>query len=326
MDAKLDLRTLELAAAVAECGSMSEVARRFGLTQSAVSQAVGRVEAMIGARILHRESRPMSATKAGRVLAHELRELSLGFSRALEAARAAADRPELPQLRLGLLDTIAATIGAYLVKELLDGAAALRLSTWSGLAPAHSDALARRAIDAAITCDAMDDVPNLLRHPLFREPYFLLVPKDLAPRLRGVGLRDVLERHRLIRHSARSFMGIQVERHLRRSGLEPAQVLEFDGSDALAAMVAIGVGVAIVTPLCLLQATASAGEVEGLPLPGPSISREIFLVTQRDIGSVGARIARLTRELLQAHALPRIHAMAPWLAQHPDLQVLTDRK
>lgn len=324
MDSKLDLRTLELAAAVAECGSMSEAARRFGLTQSAVSQAVRRVETVIGARLLNRDRRPMSATRAGQVLARELRELSLEVTRAIDAARAAADRPELPDLRLGLLDTIAGTIGAHLVKELLEGAAALRLSTWSGLAPAHSEALTRHAIDAAVTCDAMEDTADLLRHPLFREPYFLLVPKGQGAALRGRSLKEVLARHRLIRHSARSFMGIQVERHLRRVGLEPDQVLEFDGSDALLAMVAIGVGVAVTTPLCLLQAAASAEAVEALPLPGPGFTREILLVTRRDIGPVGERMAQLTRELLRARALPRLHALVPWLARHPDLRIETE--
>ena len=40
MDPVLDLKILQIAAAVAESGSMLEASQRYGMTQSAVSQAV----------------------------------------------------------------------------------------------------------------------------------------------------------------------------------------------------------------------------------------------------------------------------------------------
>ncbi|WP_461319508.1 helix-turn-helix domain-containing protein [Bradyrhizobium barranii] len=42
-----DLRSLQIVAAVADSGSMLEASRQFGMTQSAVSQAVRRAEAAV---------------------------------------------------------------------------------------------------------------------------------------------------------------------------------------------------------------------------------------------------------------------------------------
>ncbi|WP_244621922.1 LysR family transcriptional regulator [Neomesorhizobium albiziae] len=310
----IDLRTLEIVAAVIDTGSMSSAGSRFGLTQSAVSQAVRRAEKEIGATLLHRDRRPLLPTHAGSVLAGQAEEVMQRIIRAVETVRAAAAMPERLDLRLGLVDSFAGTIGAYLVKELVDGAFALRLTAWSGLAFSHTEALMRRAIDAAVTSDPMEGLDDIVRYPLFREPYLLLVPKDVGPDCKDQDLREILSRHHLIRHSARSHSGAHVDRHLRRLGLEPPRMLEFDTSDSLLAMVATGVGVAITTPLCLLQGAAYADGVEVLPLPGPGFSRELTFVTRREeFATLGPRIADLARNLVRVRALPQFAKLAPWV-------------
>ncbi|UCI32052.1 LysR family transcriptional regulator [Mesorhizobium sp. B4-1-4] len=314
MRGSIDLRTLEIAAAAIESGSMSTAGSRFGLTQSAVSQAVGRAEKEIGAKLLHRNRRPLVPTSAGSVLAVQIREVVQRVSRVVDTVRSAAAMPERLDLRLGLVDSFAGTIGAYLVKELVDGALALQLTAWSGLAFSHTEALMRHAIDAAVTSDPMEGLDDVVRYPLFREPYLLLVPKDLGPDCRDHDLREILSRHHLIRHSARSHSGTHVERHLRRLGLEPPRMLEFDTSDSLVAMVATGVGVAITTPLCLLQGAAYIDGVEVMPLPGPGFSRELTFVTRsEEFVTLGPRIAELARNIVKVRALPRFLKLAPWL-------------
>ena len=72
-------------------------------------------------------------------------------------------------------------------------------------------------------------------------------------------------------------------------------------------------GVAITTPLCLLQGIAHAANVAVLPLPGPGFSRELLLVTRRgDLSSLAPRIADIARNTISAQAMPRISALVPW--------------
>lgn len=320
MPSEHDLRAFEIAAAVVEEGSMSGAARRLGLTQSAVSQAVRRAEADIGASVLHRGKRPLRPTEAGRVLAAEMRQISLRIQTGLERIRRAAQQPELLDLRLGMIDTFAATAGPGLVRELMGGAMALRLTVHSGLAIAHTDALNHHGLDAIIvTSDALEPFEGIDSFTLFSEPYVLIAPLAWRERLKGLSLREVLEQCRLIRYSARSHMGLQVERHLRRLGLEAPPVLSFDTSDALVAMVARGVGVAIVTPLGLLQARIHQPHLWIAPLPGPRMSREIVLATRSgEFRELGPRIAEAARQLLRQRTLAEIVEIIPWLEGEAD--------
>jgi DNA-binding transcriptional LysR family regulator len=111
----------------------------------------------------------------------------------------------------------------------------------------------------------MSDLDDIERFPFYREPYVLVVPRGLREELEGQELAAIFEKHRRVRHSERSYVGGQVERHLSRSGLRPPRAFEFDTSDSLVAMVATGMGVAITTPLCLLQGIAHASHVSVLP-------------------------------------------------------------
>jgi DNA-binding transcriptional LysR family regulator len=316
-----DFRTLQVVAAVAETGSMLETSRRFGMTQSAVSQAVRRAEKALGVLLFDRSQRPLAMTRAGRILAARVADLSQDFDALVVDLRAAAALPERADLRLGLVDSYAGTVGAYLVKELVTGSTALSLSAWSGLAQSHAEALMRRTIDAAITCDAMEDLNDVERYPFYREPYLLVVPRDLEAEFARLELGEILSRSRLVRHSERSYVGAQIERHLSRLGLRPPRVFEFDTSDGLIAMVATGMGVAITTPLCLLQGIAHVHRVSVLPLPGPGFFRDLLLVTRRgDLSMLAPRIAEIARSTILEQAMPRVQTLAPWFnasAAHP---------
>jgi DNA-binding transcriptional LysR family regulator len=318
-----DLRVLEVAAVVIEEGSMSAAGIRLGMTQSAVSQAMKRAETHIGAPLVHRDRRPLGPTEAGRALLVHMREITLRVERAVEAMRAAAARPEREDLRLGMIDTFASTVGPLLVRSLMDGSIAVRVSAYSGLVPAHAEALLRNEIDAAVTSDPMEGVDELNRFPLFREPFLLVAPIAWADTLRNRPLEDLLFEHRLIRYSARSHMGAQIERHLRRLRIEHPQALSFDTSDSLLAMVANGMGVAITTPLCLLQAAIHRPALEVMPLPATGVSRTITLVTrQGGLDTLGPRIAEATRGLLRKWTLPQIAAQIPWMAGAVESMVL----
>ncbi|WP_035728474.1 LysR family transcriptional regulator [Bradyrhizobium murdochi] len=318
-----DLRVLEVAAVVIEEGSMSAAGIRLGMTQSAVSQAMKRAETQIGAPLVHRDRRPLGPTEAGITLLAHMREISLRVERAVEEMRAAAARPEREDLRLGMIDTFASTVGPLLVRSLMDGSIALRVSAYSGLVHAHAEALMRNEIDAAVTSDPMEGVDDLNRFPLFREPFLLVAPISRADTLRNRPLEELLFEHRLIRYSARSHMGTQIERHLRRLRIEHPQALSFDTSDSLLAMVANGMGVAITTPLCVLQGATHRPALEVMPLPATGISRTITLVTRRGgVDTLGPRIAEAARGLLRKWTLPQIAAQVPWLANVIEKMVL----
>lgn len=78
------LRTLVL---VVETGSLTEAGRRTGLTPSAVSKQISRLEESLGVRLLERTTRSVRATDAGLALCQRARPLFEAFADATAAVR-----------------------------------------------------------------------------------------------------------------------------------------------------------------------------------------------------------------------------------------------
>jgi DNA-binding transcriptional LysR family regulator len=69
----VDLNDLDIFVAVVETTSFSKAAVRLGLPKSSVSRAIARLEEGLGARMLHRTTRMVAPSTAGRVLYEKVR-------------------------------------------------------------------------------------------------------------------------------------------------------------------------------------------------------------------------------------------------------------
>lgn len=304
----VELRELTIFLAIAEAGSMSVAARRLGLTQSAVSQAAARLEAVLGAKLFDRDIRPLGLTPAGIAL----RERGAALLRdAHETVAAVRDLGSgaLPHLHLAMLDTVASAMGPHVVTRLRS--MATRWSVWSGLSASHREALLAREVDVIVTADA-DALAgaDIERHDILAEPHLLVLPAAYT------GPADDLARLAatldFIRFSARSHTGRHIEQHLRRMRVEPPARLEFDTSDALLATVAAGLGWTLATPLCILQGAVHLPGLRCLPAPGPRLTRRITLAARRgELGDAPARIAAECIAVFRDICAPRVEAFAP---------------
>ena len=307
----VDLRSLRVFLAVSESGSMTGAALHLGLTQSAVSQSLRQLEGEFKVSLFARDRRPLRLTTAGNLLrerAARLVEEANQLPSLLQEIGAAS----LPVIRVGLVDSFAATVGPHLIRELLQST--LHLSVYSGLSPTHGVALQRRTVDLVVTSDALDDEDGLERHLILREPFVLVMPAEIANESSGLSLDQLAARHPLVRYSARSHMGAQVERHLRRLGIQAPRTIEIDTSDTLVAMVAAGCGWAITTPLCYLQGRAHTARTVPLRLRGPGFERSLVLVSRAgEYAELPRKVALQVHRILKEVVVPEIRRMIPWL-------------
>ena len=118
----------------------------------------------------------------------------------------------------------------------------------------------------------------------------------------------------LVRFNGDSHIGAQIERYLRTQDVAPPNRLEIDTADSLVAMVAGGIGWALITPLCLLQARADPAAVVPLPLPDAGFERELTLVARAsEYGALPRRIARDATEIFRVEWRGQLLRLAPWL-------------
>ncbi|MBI4183187.1 MAG: LysR family transcriptional regulator [Proteobacteria bacterium] len=307
-----DLRSLEIFLAVAETRNMTAAARRLGLTQSAVSQAIKHLEEKAGVALVDRALRPLGLTAAGLVLGEHARDIVVSANQLPQLLRQ-SHNARLPQIRIGLVDSFAASYGAQLIQALRPVAAHIRV--WSGLSGFHAEALLNRNLDVIVNSDAVEDAENLERHALLREPFVLVLPSvHQAEVARVADLAELAQQLSFVRYSARSYFGSRIERQLRRMRIDPPRNLEFDSSDVVIGMVGANLGWTIASPLCLMQARGHWDKVRVLPLPGPGFSRRLTVVAHKgEFGHLPEHVARVARDILEAQFVPALRGFLPWL-------------
>jgi DNA-binding transcriptional LysR family regulator len=315
-----DLRALEAFVTVCEAGSMAVAAQRLGLSQSAVSQCIKTLEHSYGLLLFDRDVRPARPTRAGRALLEQAQEL-LAHARSVSEHLRGSARQDYAQIRLGCVDSFAATVGPALIQALAGSARQLQL--WSGLTPGLSAQLQARELDLAICTESALVDARIVQQALFSEAWVLVLPRK--PRTRGRAPLHTLAELKalpaqmgdipLVRYTQRSVIGQQIERYLRHVGLQAPLRFEFDATDALLSLVAAGLGWAISTPLCLWQSRAWLDQVQVLPLPPSRLGqRDFFLLSHEgEWAGLDETIVRVTRQVLAQHTVPALRKLMPAL-------------
>ena len=101
----------------AECGSFSAAARQLGRAQSAVSTAIGLLEADLGVELFDRSRRNAQLTDAGQLLLLEAREL-LRQAEALENRAQSLSSGNLARLTLALDEALPYAAISTLLREI----------------------------------------------------------------------------------------------------------------------------------------------------------------------------------------------------------------
>jgi len=291
-----DLRSLEIFLAVCDAGAMSSAARALGLTQPAVSQAVGDLERKLGYALFDRTVRPLAVTVAGGLLRQRASAL-IAEARQIGPLLRETEHGRLPLIRVGIVDSLARVLTGPLAAFLATKAD--EVSILSGLTASHASDLLTRRLDLFLGVDDLETWEGLERWQLAREPYVLQLPAGTdAPRT-VPALRKLAQGLPLIRFSSRSQTGLDIEAHIRRLGLEVPRSFEFDSPYGVASMVAEGLGFAITTPLCIREAALPKATYGTANLPGPHIARKLTLVARhRELGRLPRELGEMARRVL----------------------------
>ncbi|MBK6517747.1 MAG: LysR family transcriptional regulator [Polyangiaceae bacterium] len=162
----LDLNLLRVFVVVAEAGGVTAAASKLYLTQPAVSAALKRLSAAIGAPLFAKQGRHLALTSRGERFLQAVRPHLAALS-AAAAAPAAFDPAESERtLRLGLSDAAESWLLPLLLRDLGRAAPRLRLIVTSVTFRTVAAALSSGAAELAVT--VADEVPaGTLRRTLF---------------------------------------------------------------------------------------------------------------------------------------------------------------
>jgi DNA-binding transcriptional LysR family regulator len=288
-----DLHGLEIFLSVCDTGGMAAAAQELGITQPAVSFAIADLERKTGSALFDRTVRPLALTLTGSLMRQRAASL-LADARQITPMLRQVKLGKVALIRVGLVDSLSRGVTLPLSSYLADHAQ--EVSILSGLTAAHASELLTRRLDLFLGVDDLEETSGLERWEILREPYVLcLSRRERRPR----SVEDLIrlaQSRPFIRFSARSRTGVEIERHLRRLGVEAAQCFEYDSPFAVAAMVAAGHGFAISTLLCIAEAKFTNRELVTWPLPGPVVTRKLSVVARyRELGKIPRDVAEVAR-------------------------------
>ncbi|MFM0220570.1 LysR family transcriptional regulator [Paraburkholderia dipogonis] len=269
------LSELKTFIAVSQYGTFSGAGARIGLTQSAVSAQMQRLEEELGFALFDRTGRSATLNDAGRETLALAEEMMTLYARLSERGAVAA---ESGMLRVGAIASAQVSFLADALARFRDDRPGWRIRVVPGVSLGLLGQVDSGELDLAVIIKPPFALPSELEwRTLVTEPFVLLVPKALT---RGKGearsWRELLRSEPFIRYDRTSFGGRLVDRFLRRSRLNVHDVIELDELQGIVQLVARGIGVA------LLPNSAGLGKwpagVVTLELGEATFQREIGLV------------------------------------------------
>jgi DNA-binding transcriptional LysR family regulator len=269
--------------AVVQHGGFSAAGSHIGLTQSAVSSQIQRLEEALGLVLFDRTRRSAALNDDGaRVLMRAEEIVAL----VAKLGDADTDDERVGTLRIGAIASVQSTLLPRALAALRKENTKLLVNIAPGVSMKLMDQLDSAEIDAAIMIrPPFGTLPEMSWQSLMHEPFKLLVHKNT----KGRNWRALLESQPFLRYDRTSFGGRLVTRFLRENHLVVQEAIELDEIAGLMNLVSEGLGVALV-PM-----------VEAY-LPMPSGVRAISLGEKtfyREIGMLRNGISS-RRPLLQA--------------------------
>jgi DNA-binding transcriptional LysR family regulator len=252
----LNLGRLEMLCEVVTRGSFSAAAEALSYTQSAISQAIARLEAETGATLVVRDRRGVRPTAAGSTLV-EHAEAIFAQVKAAEADLAAVLGVRAGRLRVASFPSAGATLMPLAVATFRERHPHVALT----LAEGEPEEIAPRLRAGEFDLALLFEFPGA-REPaasahasvtLLEDPMYVALRQDhpLASK-EGLSLADLGD-EQWVQTSASSPCARHVVRSCLAAGFEPVVTFESDDYETIQGLVAAGVGVALIPRLALTR-------------------------------------------------------------------------
>jgi len=272
------LEALRTLTAIIRAGSFQAAGQQRGLTQSAISGQIRRLEEQLGYAVFDRTRRQATLTQAGRALLDQAQDIlercdalpRLGDHALVEAIYDGT-------LRMGAVATVQSTILAPAIEIFRARCPFARLHVLPGVSLHLVDQMDAGQIDAAVTVKPPWGLPAGLRWNPIAVQRFVLVAHR-ASLQDGENANAVLERLPFIRYDRTSFGGRTVDRFLRQIGVSPREFIEMDDVDGIRHAVCCGLGSAIIPLTRPLRGDGSEDGLAILQLDPKPPPREIGLI------------------------------------------------
>lgn len=269
---------------VVDAGSYTKASRELRISQPALTMAISKLESELQAELVVKGERPLKMTRAG-LLAYEVGTSQLEAIETLKKSLAVITNKK-PEVRIGMIDSIAATISAH-----MDALERLEESAEISLVVNNSrflqDRIVDRNLDIALVVER-SNMQSFQAEHIGREPMVLVC----APQ------HQQLTQMRMMRHKIDDFISYDqesmtydyIERGLQEAVIVATTRLRSTYPDFMVHMVLRGKGVAVL-PYLMVKDHIAAGRIVAPHLNGKPV------VVYRSFCALGAQSKELPEYL-----------------------------
>jgi DNA-binding transcriptional LysR family regulator len=243
---RMELQILRWFREVADGATVTETAERARITQPALSRALTRLEAEVGTPLLARSGRTLTPTPAGRVFKQHVDQVLDQYDLGLRAVRELVD-PAHGLVPLAFLQTLGTWLVPRLVSSFRQDHPEVRFELHQ-----HGEAsILQELLDGAadlILTSATFGHPQVTWRRLLIEPLRLVVPpRHPLARRKRIRLAEVADEP-FIQLREGYALRVLTERLCAEAGFTPRIAFEGEEVETLRALVAAGLGVALLPP------------------------------------------------------------------------------
>ncbi|RVT91039.1 LysR substrate-binding domain-containing protein [Sphingomonas crocodyli] len=291
----MELRHLRYFVGVAEELHFGRAATRLGISQPPLSQQIRALEDELGVALFERTSRRVTLTEAGTLFLTEARRVLDQADHAIDVARR-AQRGELGELSVGFSASVPFNaVVANALSSFREAFPAVRLNLAEMPRGEQLERLREERLDVGFIRGLGEPpiTPMMVATPLFDEPLMLAMRSDhpLATRRRAPSIADLRDEAFVLYGSDH---GAGFNEHLdelcAKAGFTPRVVQEAAGLTTLLGLVAVGMGITVITRSL---AALHPDNIIFRELAGQQVLSSLWLVRRRNLSTAARRFVDL---------------------------------
>jgi LysR family nitrogen assimilation transcriptional regulator len=267
----MEFRQLRYFVRIVDLGSVSRAAGALHVAQSALSQQVAALEAELNTALLHRSTRGVTPTDAGRQLYQHAQAILKQSDDAKTAVAQCSSEPS-GLVALGVPLSLVAPLAMPIFQAVRTQHPRIRLQILEELSGTILEWVKSGRLTLGIAFDD-GNLESLAATPILEERLFLIVPpKSPLARRKVVTLRDVAELE-LVLPTPDQGVRSRIDRAMARSGHAIGKVVaEINSLTLIKQCTAAGIGSTILS-WPSVEAEVAQGSVVAIEIARPSITR-----------------------------------------------------
>jgi DNA-binding transcriptional LysR family regulator len=282
------IRYLETFLVAAGTESFSAAGAKLGLTQSAVSMQIRRLEEDLDCELFERSGKSVRLSERGRALRTQAQAVVDGYT----AMKTGSPAPLSETISLGAISTVQSALLPKALHRLKSMRGTSKINVVPGTSIQLLAMLEANDLDmAALVKPGFGVPPGHTWVPLLDDRYVAIAAREEAG-----SLYDWAAELPFIRYDRRSYGGHVVEQFLRKHRLAVRQEMELDEPAVIVQMVAEGLGWSVI-PGTLLPLAFHPG-IQVADLPGRPVVREIGVLVRRSVME-GAAASLLIKNIVE---------------------------